>query len=154
MSYVPYLPSHFHYGRLRGGPAYQCLAFLIFFQSAHAHQPSEIPSSKLAFAKVINNKFKTRMTWPFLGSIWNDWRLFSWSSFLPWILVLAPHWFTPPLWPSLPSPPCWSSCLLSPSHLTLQFVPGNHSQPTTLSTTCRLFTLRFKSLVQIFLLSS
>ena len=27
------------------------------------------------------------MTWPFLGSIWNDWWLFSWSSFLPWILV-------------------------------------------------------------------
>lgn len=49
-------PSHFPCGRLRGRPASHCLALLIFSQYALPLQPSEISSSKMVFAKVINKR--------------------------------------------------------------------------------------------------
>lgn len=119
---VTYLPSHFHYGRLRGGPTAHCLALLVFFQSACSLQPSETPCSKIAFAKAIRNKIQDLQNLTISWSSWNDWHFFSLKLFPPMASnAVGLPWFTPPLWSSLPSTRCWSSRLLSSSHLIQQF---------------------------------
>lgn len=131
---------HFHYGKAQRGPTPQCLALLVFFQSACSLQPSETPCSKMAFTKAIHNKIQDLHNWPFLEAL-NGWHFFSLKLFPPlalmqWVSLVHSHHSDHPFpVPVVEVPGC--------CHLLISYCSssGKSKLPPLLSTTHRLLTL-------------